>query len=96
MENETAFYKRVTTGQRIVGRLFPGRHVEAVFPEWAGRGDVVHQDTTICLSLIDRLRVLVSGRIAVRGRVTCEELVGRTAASAVSYVEPPQWMAPKS
>jgi hypothetical protein len=89
---EMAFCSTPTRRERVIGRLFPARHVEAAFPEWAGNGDCLYTTATVGLSLVDRVRVLLTGRLAVRTVTTCEFLVGRTVSVSESYVEPPSWL----
>lgn len=88
-----AFY-RPTLWQRIVGRMFPGKHVETPEPDdkVKGHGDAIFINTTCELSFADRLRVLFSGRLAVVNKVATEFSCGNTKANAVNYPLPPRWM----
>ena len=80
-----AYYHAPTTRERLEARLFPAQHVEAVYPEWAGQGDVVFVDSITHVSWLDRLRILLTGRIVTKSRVTCEHKVGRTTAVTAAW-----------
>jgi hypothetical protein len=68
-----------STFERFRDRIFPSQYVEAdLAHDWCGHGDVVHVDGRTSLSILDRLRVALTGRLAVRVRVTCENVAGKT------------------
>ena len=82
---EHAYYREPTRRERMTYWLFPSRHVEASFPEWAGRGDVVVVGCDSYFSWRDRVRILITGWVHTEIRVTCELPVGRTVSAAESW-----------
>lgn len=48
--------------------------------------------TTVDLSIIDRLRVLISGRIEVQAKTSTENEVGNYATNATFNIQPPRWL----
>jgi hypothetical protein len=83
--SEQAFYAEPTRRQRVMARLFPSRFVEAAFPEWAGSGDVIVVHAVTHFSWLDRLRIVLIGRVRTDVRVTCEHPAGRTVSVADSW-----------
>lgn len=79
-----------TRRERIGWRLFPARHCD--IPDKPGMRDCVVTRTTADLSFIDRLRVLVSGRIEVQAKTATENVVGAHATNAEFSVRPPSWL----
>ena len=79
---------------RIGRALYPAKHVECPEPddEVKGHGDVICVSTVTDLSIMDRLKILFSGRVAFDLRVATEHSVGNTKATAEAYPLPPKWM----
>lgn len=80
---------RPSRRERLRRRLFP-RRPEPSFdpmPEWAIDG--IHVRMTLFLPWRDRLRVLVSGRVAVVELIHCERFAGKTASEASVFPLPP-------
>ena len=68
----------------LMDKLFPSRWCE--LPEApATFKDCLHLDLTIGISFPDRIRLLFSGRAAVRIKCVCENEVGSSVASSVFY-----------
>lgn len=71
-------------------KLFPPQHCE--LPE----APATHKDVLICkvvseLSLIDRLRVLFSGRVRVESRTVTENVIGDHKTNSIFVALPPKW-----
>lgn len=71
-------------------KLFPPQHCE--LPE----APATHKDVLVCkvfseLSMIDRLRVLITGRIKVETRTVTENVIGDTKTNSVFSALPPKW-----
>lgn len=81
--------------KRAVCKLFPAWHGFAPeLPEWAKDGVVTI--TEVRFSIVDRLRILVTGNLSVKTWTACENLPGRvltTSASAKPMA--PKWCEPK-
>lgn len=92
MNNQTLEYC-ATRREQIGWRLFPRRWID--LPELPAMRDCIVTTTTAELSFIDRLRVLVSGRIEVQAKTATENVVGATATGAVFNVCPPSWLSRK-
>lgn len=78
--------QKTTWLQRLGLRLFPSRRLEPRFDVQETMTDV-----GVYLDLVDRLRVLVSGKVSVHIR-TLETPQTRTS-RAVTYIKPPGWLA---
>lgn len=84
---------QTTRRQRIGARLFPSRHVEV--PEvknpeqWQ---DVIVADACTKHSLIDRIRILFSGRTWTRIKILTENKAGATKANGDTYPFPPNFL----
>lgn len=76
--------------EKLGWRLFPSNHCD--IPDKIGMHDCVVTITRSELSFMDRLRVLVSGRIEVQSKTATENLVGSHATNAVLIVRPPYWL----
>lgn len=84
--NEQAFYVDTPWGwrDRLRFKLFPSRHCQ--LPEAPAQfRDCLVVRTVVSLPLIDRLRVLASGRLTVETKTVTEYVVGGTATSSVAY-----------
>ncbi len=71
-------------------KLWPPQHCE--LPE----APATHKDVLVCrvtseLSMLDRLRVLVTGRIRVESRTVTENVIGDHKTKSVFAALPPRW-----
>lgn len=71
-------------------RLFPPQHCD--LPE----APATHKDVLVCrvtseLSMLDRLRVLITGRIRVESRTVTENVIGNHKTKSVFAALPPKW-----
>jgi hypothetical protein len=74
--------------ERLGWRLFPSNHIDS--PEMQNARDVFVCKTVANLSFIDRLRVLISGKILVTTKTTTENVIGENiTASGVTVLPPP-------
>jgi hypothetical protein len=73
-----------TWRERIRFRAFPTRHCELPSAPTTFQ-DCVVVTTVASLSFVDRLRVLVSGKVTVQTKTVTEHIVGGTATSSVAY-----------
>ncbi len=91
MKNETEVFNGLapdsrTWFQRLIDRMFPSEWCE--LPEApASFEDVLHVSAGTRFSLIERLRVLATGRVEMRARIVCEKAPGATIANSVFYVK---------
>lgn len=75
-----------TRWQKIIGRMFPGKH--CFVPE-----DILHEEYHDCLHLTtvsdfsfwDRIRILITGRVTVRSKVITEGMIGKHVANSVAF-----------
>lgn len=73
-----------TWKERLRWKLFPSRHCSV--PEATAQyADCVVTKTVCTLGLLDRLRVLCSGRFVVETKTVTEHIVGATITSIVAY-----------
>ena len=79
---------------RIGHRLFPAKYVSVPEPDdkVKGHGDVIVTTVMHEVSFIDRLKLLVTGVIAVEVKTATENRVGYTKTNAEGYVLAPKWM----
>lgn len=85
-ENTQAFAHNIswTWKDRLRFKLFPYPHCElpeapAIFK------DILEVRVDVGFSAVDRLRVLLTGKVRVRARVVCENKVGRSISSSVAF-----------
>lgn len=73
-----------TWRERLRFKLFPSQHcaLPQAPAEWK---DCVVCTTIVGLSLLDRVRVLISGRLRVQTRTVTEHRVGGTMTESVAY-----------
>ena len=72
-----------TWRDRLRHRLFPDNHCE--LPEAPAHfEDVLEIRVSVSLSAMDRLRVLLTGKLSVRTRVVCEHAVGCSRSASVA------------
>ena len=69
---------------RIIWRLYPSQHCELPAAP-ATHQDVLFTNVLVVLPFVDRLRVLISGKLAVRTKTVTENTVGNCVSSTVSY-----------
>lgn len=60
--------------EKIGRKLFPASYIE--WPEMEGAKDGLHCDITVELSMLDRIRVLFSGKLEVTAKTATENLLG--------------------
>lgn len=71
-----------------IARLFQWHSPTPDLPEWAKDGIVIQIETKF--SIIDRIKLLFTGRLSVRAFVACENPPGRTGTEASVLVQPPE------
>lgn len=76
--------------ERLGWRLFPNAHCFS--PDLEGGRDGIVSRVRCELSFMDRLRLLISGRIEVWVKTTTENEVGRHATNSSISVRPPDWL----
>lgn len=81
----------LTRLERFADRLFPTFFIELPQPKPAGVNDVINLDLKKELTLVERLRILVCGRLRVTAMILTQHKVGQRLASGVVYAEPPRW-----
>lgn len=86
---------RLTFLQRLACKLFPSLHIDA--PEPPGdcdpnNADVLVIRTECCLSFLDRLRVLFSGRLQVVTNTTTLVRIGESETASAAFPLPPRFM----
>lgn len=82
--NAQEFYKPWTWRDRLRFKLFPSTPCPLP-PAPAHFEDVLHVDVSVGLDALDRMRVLVTGKLAVRTRVVCEHKPGATVSASAAY-----------
>lgn len=83
---EQAYYVDTpwTWREKLQFKLFPSRHCS--LPDApASHLDCIVVRTVVTLSLLDRLRVLWSGRLTVETKTVTEHIVGATTTASVAY-----------
>ncbi len=80
-----------TRREKLGRRLFPRTVPNPREPKFPVR-DCVFTNVSAEFSFIDRLRILVSGRVRVEVRVETENKPGQTCGNAVVDVQPPKWL----
>lgn len=86
IENQAQF-KIPTWLERLEWAVFPSRLCPLPDAPAAFR-DVLHSHVGVTLGCLDRLRVLVTGRLVVKTRIVTEHEIGRTRSGSVVY---PVW-----
>lgn len=82
--------------EKIGWRLFPQSHV--ALPEVigtsmeGGRGDCLVTEVTCHLSLLDRFRTLISGKIKVTSKTVTENTIGGNITASGVSVLPPKFL----
>lgn len=81
-----------TRFHEFMRRLFPQAHAE-IPPEIESflnaDGEVINFSCSTTLGIVDRLRLIFSGKIRIDSKIVCEKKVGWTKSVAVFYVLPP-------
>jgi len=73
-------------------KIWPGFHyAPSELPPWSR--DAIYADVTVDLSLLDRLRVLLSGRLRVHVQTITENHPGRLETRSGCHPLPPAWLA---
>lgn len=86
-----------TLKQRLAWRFFPSEWVELPDrpPAAFKATDVVHLEMVTEFSFLDRLRILVSGRVKTSARMITENTVGGAETHAVTFPLPPRLLQPE-
>lgn len=77
----------------MAAKLWPWRHLDRELPDWAK--DEIVCETEIELPLVDRLRVVVSGRMRVRSYTATERLPGRVETQSIAHPIAPAVFQPR-
>jgi hypothetical protein len=74
-------------------KLFPPEHCP--LPEAPPtHQDVIHMNCYGELSILDRLRILITGRVKVEAKIVCQNIVGDTVPLTKINPLPPKWADP--
>ncbi len=86
MEDQHAFFvdSQWSWKDRVKSKLFPARYCELQSAP-AEFKDCIVLKIGIGFSFLDRLRVLVSGKMKIETKIVCEHAVGGNIASSVAY-----------
>ncbi len=85
-----------TFWQKLSFKLFPARRIDRPPEEESGyTTGYMMTDATIVMDWIDRLRVLVSGKVMVETYTKTDVLVVKAYSKSVAYVLPPFWKVDK-
>jgi hypothetical protein len=76
--------------EKLGWRLFPAHHIDS--PELPCAHDVLVCVSRVHLSWIDRLRVLISGKIEVTSKTTTKGVIGDHISASVFSARPPAWL----
>ena len=78
---------RVTWKDKLRSKLFPAHHLD--MPEAPPtHKDVLVCRVTCCLSMLDRIRVLISGRLMVETKTVTENVIGNHITGSLAYPLP--------
>jgi hypothetical protein len=73
-----------TWRDKIRARLFPYKHCDIPdAPKQFGMGDCINHTVRADLSFVDRLRVLITGKIEVESKIVTEHVVGALVTNSV-------------
>ena len=81
---------QVDTPFKLARWLYPREHCP--HPDAEPISDVIVHDVVVCLSMRDRFRLLVSGRLAVDSKIVTEHRPGVVQGLSVAYPLPPKWL----
>ena len=70
--------------------LFPSNHID--LPEMPNRKDGLICHVTVQLSWLDRLRMLISGKLEVTAKTATENVIGANVTATGVSVIPPTWL----
>lgn len=77
--------------ERLGWKLFPQKHVD--FPALKGtQRDGIVCRTVTHFSIIDRIRILVSGKVEVTTKTSTENELGENKTCGEAVVMPPRWL----
>lgn len=76
--------------EKIGNKLFPPVYVEP--PELPIQKDVIHCATVINFSIIDRIRILISGEVNVVSKTSTENKVGNCKTNSGVFISPPKFL----
>lgn len=76
--------------EKLGWKIFPNTYVDS--PELPEMKDVIVSYTRVNLSFIDRLRVLISGKIEITTKTATENIIGAVKTNCGSSVRPPWWL----
>ncbi len=85
-QDEHAFFvdSQWTWRDRVRAKLFPSQYCE--LPNAPGEfKDCIVMKIGVGFSFVDRLRVLLSGKVNIEAKIVCENAVGTNIASSVAY-----------
>jgi hypothetical protein len=71
-------------------KLFPPQH--CFFPEVPNAKDGFGCNTEVSLSFMDRLRVLLTGKLLVVVKMTCDGEIGNHSTNTCAYPPPPKFL----
>lgn len=76
--------------EKLGWKLFPAQHFDS--PEMQGAHDCLNCHVVASFSLLDRLRILVSGEIKVTTKSATENLIGKHETAGGVQVLPPKFL----
>lgn len=76
--------------EKLGWKLFPSVYVDS--PELPGMRDVMVSYTHVNLSFLDRIRVLISGKIEVTTKTATENVIGKVSTNCGFSARPPWWL----
>lgn len=89
--NDAFVQQYVPQWQEKLGRkLFKKHHID--MPDLPGMKDCLVSRTVAHLSFVDRLKVLISGKIEVTTNTATEHVIGKTFTNSGVSVRPPGWL----
>lgn len=76
--------------EKLGWKLFPGNYIE--WPEMPDGKDAIIHNVEVRLSLVDRFRALISGKLEVVVKTATENVIGETATNSGVTVCPPWYL----
>jgi len=76
--------------EKLGWKLFPSNHID--LPEMPNRKDGLICHVTVQLSWLDRLRMLISGKLDVTAKTATENVIGANVTATGVSVIPPTWL----
>lgn len=83
---------KVTWRDKIRWKLFPGKHVDVPDELMVSHKDMLVMRTTVCLSFVDRVKLLFTGKLAVQHKVVTENIIGHHISFSTVNVLPPKFL----